>query len=95
MAGNKIAAASCPDLTHRIAALADEPDMTADELKQYFDASPQQLMDAHNTLVTALTATTAAANLGFAPTDALSSATTIQQAIEDLQAQIDALRMQL
>ena len=34
MAGNKIAAASCPDLTHRIAALADEPDMTADELKQ-------------------------------------------------------------
>ena len=94
MAGNKIAAASCPDLTHRIAALADEPDMTADELNQYFDASPQQLMDAHNTLVTALTATTAAANLGFAPTDAL-TATTIQQAVEDLQAQIDAIRMQL
>ena len=94
MAGNKIAAASCPDLTHRIAALADEPDMTADELKQYFDASPQQLMDSHNALVSALTATTAAAELGFAPTDAL-SATTIQQAIESLQAQIDALQMQL
>ena len=94
MAGNKIAAASCPDLTHRIAALADEPDMTADELKQYFVASPQQLMDSHNALVSALTATTAAAELGFAPTDAL-SATTIQQAIESLQAQIDALQMQL
>ena len=51
-------------------------------------------MDAHNTLVTALTATTAAPNLGFAPTDAL-TATTIQQAVEDLQAQIDAIRMQL
>ena len=94
MAGNAVAAAACTGLTHRIADLADEPDMTAAELKEYFDASPQQLMDAHNTLVNALTATTAAANLGFAPTDAL-TATTIQQAVEDLQAQIDAIRMQL
>ena len=91
MAVNAIAAAARRDLTHRISNLADEPDMAADDLKAYFDSSPQELLDSHNALVSALTASQAAADLGFAPTGSL-TATNIQQAIEALQAQIDALK---
>ncbi|MDO5549178.1 MAG: hypothetical protein Q4F79_11940 [Eubacteriales bacterium] len=94
MAVNAIAATARSDFTHRIADLADEPEMQADELKAYFDSSPQELLDSHNALVSALTATQAAADLGFAPTGRL-TATTIQQAIESLQAQIDALSAQI
>lgn len=85
-----IAETALDDLTHRIASLDDEPQMSAKELKQYFDTSPQELMNAHNALVSALTATTAAAQLGFTPARGI-PADTIQGALEQLSARITAL----
>jgi hypothetical protein len=91
MTVNAIAATARSDFTHHITDLADEPDMTADELKAYFDSGPQELLDSHNALVAALTSSQAAADIGFAPTEDL-NATSIQQAIVLLQTQINALK---
>ena len=39
----------------RIASLPDQPNMQPDELKAYFDSSPEQLRQAYNGLCDALT----------------------------------------
>ncbi len=90
MAENRISAAALGDLSCRIADLEDVPTMDAASLKQYFDTSPQELLTAHNALVTALTSTHAAQSLGFQATEHI-PASSIQEAIEHLQQQIDTL----
>ena len=85
-----IAETALAELTHRIASLDDEPQMSANELKRYFDTSPQELMNAHNALVSALIAKTAAGQLGFTPALGI-PADTIQGALEQLSARITKL----
>lgn len=74
-------------LTKKIIALPDQPNMQPDELKQYFDSSPEELRAAINALCDALTAPTASANLGFAQTAGI-PASTIQAALEHLHQQL-------
>ncbi len=81
MADVRIADASIDALRCPIAALKDEPDMNAQELKEYFDGSPTQLMEQLNKLVAALRGRRAAADLGFTSTE-LVPAATVQSAIE-------------
>ena len=80
----------------RISSLPDQPNMQPDELKKYFDSSPEEIRQAHNALCDALTAATsavtAAANLGFQRTAGV-PADNVQDAIEDVQAQLDAAVM--
>ena len=80
----------------RIASLPDQPNMQPDELKAYFDSSPEQLRQAHNGLCDALTeatsSTSAAANLGFQRTAGV-PADNVQAAVENVQAQLDAAVM--
>ena len=80
----------------RIASLPDQPNMQPDELKAYFDSSPEQLRQAHNGLCDALTeatsATSAAAGLGFQRTAGV-PADNVQAAVENVQAQLDAAVM--
>lgn len=75
----------------RIASLPDQPNMQPNELKAYFDSSPEQLRQAHNGLCDALTEVTssasAAANLGFQRTAGV-PADTIQAAVENVQTQV-------
>lgn len=61
--------------------------MQPNELKAYFDSSPEQLRQAHNGLCDALSANTAAASLGFQRTAGV-PADNVQDAIEDVQAQL-------
>ena len=75
--------------TKKITALADQHNMQPDELKAYFDSSPEELRQAHNSLCDALTAPTAAANIGFAQTAGV-PAGTVQAAIENVQSQVTA-----
>lgn len=77
------------EFTNRIAELADQPNMLPDELKQYFDSSPEELRQALNALCDALTAATAAAGIGFAQTAGVPEST-VQAAIENVQAQVTA-----
>lgn len=91
MAENRISAAALGALSCLIADLEDVPSLDAQALKQYFDTSPQELMQAHNALVNALTATSAAGALGFAATASI-PANTIQQALEYLQGEIEAMK---
>lgn len=77
------------EFTNRIAELADQPNMLPDELKQYFDSSPEELRQALNALCDALTAATAAADIGFAQTAGVPEST-VQAAIENVQAQVTA-----
>ena len=63
--------------------------MLPDELKQYFDSSPEELRQALNALCDALTAATAAADIGFAQTAGVPEST-VQEAIENVQAQVTA-----
>lgn len=74
-------------LTHPISALDDQPALSAADLKAYFDADPQQLCDAHNSLISALTAPAAAASIGFQSTSGV-SASTLQDAVVNVQAQL-------
>ena len=74
-------------LTKKIIALPDQPNMQPDELKQYFDSSPEELRAAINALCDALTAPTASANLGFAQTAGI-PVSTIQAALEHLHQQL-------
>ena len=80
----------------RIASLPDQPNMQPNELKAYFDSSPEQLRQAHNGLCDALTeatsGTSAAAGLGFQRTAGV-PADTVQAAVENVQAQLDAAVM--
>ena len=75
--------------TNKIASLPDQPNMLPDELKAYFDSSPEELREALNDLCDALGDTAAAANLGFAQTAGV-PASTVQGAIENVQAQVSA-----
>ena len=77
------------EFTNRIAELADQPNMLPDELKQYFDSSPEELRQALNALCDALTAATAAADIGFAQTAGVPESTVLE-AIEIVQAQVTA-----
>ena len=77
------------EFQNRIIELADQPNMQPDELKAYFDSSPEELRQAHNSLCDALTAPTAAANIGFAQTAGV-PAGTVQAAIENVQSQVTA-----
>lgn len=85
-----IAGAAIAALEHPISALEDRPALSADDLKAYFDADPQQLCDAHNQLIQALTAPEAASGIGFAASDAI-DADTVQAALEQVQEQISDL----
>lgn len=77
--------------TKRISQLADQPNMQPDELKAYFDSSPEQLRQAHNGLCDVLTEATssasAAAGLGFQRTAGV-PADTVQAAVENVQQQV-------
>ena len=77
--------------TKKIIDLIDQPNMQPNELKAYFDSSPEEVRQAHNGLCDALTtatsAATAAANLGFQTTAGV-PADNVQDAIEDVQAQL-------
>lgn len=75
----------------RIASLPDQPNMQPDELKAYFDSSPEELRQAHNGLCDALTEATssagAAASLGFQRTAGV-PADSVQAAVENVQQQV-------
>lgn len=75
----------------RVASLPDQPNMQPNELKAYFDSSPEQLRQAHNGLCDALTEATssasAAANLGFQRTAGV-PADNVQAAVENVQQQV-------
>ena len=73
--------------THKISDLPDQPNMQPEELKAHFDSSPEELRQALNALCDALAAQTAAADIGFAQTAGVSE-TTVQEAIENVQAQV-------
>ena len=80
-----------PEFEHKISDLPDQPNMQPNELKAYFDSSPEQLRQAHNGLCDALTeatsATSAAAGLGFQRTAGV-PADTVQEAVENVQQQV-------
>ena len=82
--------------TKKIIDLIDQPNMQPNELKAYFDSSPEEVRQAHNSLcdalTTATTAATAAANLGFQTTAGV-PADNVQDAIENVQDQLDAAVM--
>lgn len=84
------------DFTHKIIDLRDQPNMQPDDLKAYFDSSPEEVRQAHNGLCDALTtgttAATAAANIGFQRTASV-PADTVQAAVENVQSQLDAAVM--
>ena len=73
--------------THKISDLPDQPNMQPEELKAHFDSSPEELRQALNALCDALAAQTAAADIGFAQTAGVPE-TTVQEAIENVQAQV-------
>lgn len=81
-----------PAFEHPISQLADQPNMQPGELKAYFDANPEILRQGLNGLCDALGNTTAAANLGFAQTAGVPE-NTVQDAIENVQSQLDAAVM--
>lgn len=71
----------------RIISLPDQPNMQPDELKAYFDSSPEELRQAHNGLCDALSTNTAAASLGFQRTAGV-PADNVQTAVENVQQQV-------
>lgn len=75
------------NFSKKISSLRDQPNMQPSELKAYFDSSPEELRQAHNGLCDALSATTAAAALGFQRTAGV-PADTVQSAIENVQSQL-------
>lgn len=81
-----------PAFEHPISQLADQPNMQPGELKAYFDANPEILRQGLNALCDALGDTTAAANLGFTQTAGVPEST-VQDAIENVQSQLDAAVM--
>ena len=77
------------EFAQTISDLADQPNMLPGELKAYFDNNPELLRQGVNALCDALGDTAAAANLGFAQTAGV-PASTVQGAIENVQAQVSA-----
>ena len=75
--------------TKKIQDLPDQPNLQPDELKAYFDSSPEELRESHNALCDALGDATAAANLGFSQTAGVPE-TNVQDAIENVQSQVTA-----
>lgn len=71
----------------RISSLPDQPNMQADDLKAYFDSSPEELRQAFNNLCDALSDLAAATKIGYTPSAAV-PAKTVQEAIEDVQKQV-------
>lgn len=90
MPTSTIAQTAIAALEHPISALDDQPALSAADLKAYFDADPQQLCDAHNDLVSALTAPGAAASIGFRQTSGI-SASTLQDAVVNVQSQLSSV----
>lgn len=72
---------------NQIAALPDTPQLSAQELKRYFDASPEELKNALNGVIVTLTGAEGAENVGFRKSDKV-HAGTVQEAIENVQGQI-------
>lgn len=72
---------------NQIAALPDTPQLSAQELKRYFDASPEELKNALNGVIGTLTGAEGAENVGFRKSDKV-HAGTVQEAIENVQGQI-------
>ena len=79
-------------LTHKIIDLRDQPNMQPDDLKAYFDSSPEEVRLAHNGLCDSLAAVDAAGRIGFQRTAAV-PADTVQAAVENVQSQLDAAVM--
>lgn len=82
-----IAGSEILSFSGNISALDDQPNLSAADLKAYFDKNPQHLRSAHNILVHALLDPGAAAQLGFEATAGVTG-DTIQQAIENVQQQL-------
>lgn len=86
-AGNKL-----NDFTHKIIDLRDQPNMQPDDLKAYFDSSPEEVRQAYNGLCDTLGSAEAASGIGFQRTAAV-PADTVQAAVENVQSQLDAAVM--
>lgn len=80
------------DFTHKIIDLRDQPNMQPDDLKAYFDSSPEEVRQAYNGLCDTLGSAEAASGIGFQRTAAV-PADTVQAAIENVQSQLDAAVM--
>ena len=80
------------DFTHKIIDLRDQPNMQPDDLKAYFDSSPEEVRQAYNGLCDTLGSAEAASGIGFQRTAAV-PADTVQAAVENVQSQLDAAVM--
>lgn len=87
MSNSTISGAAITALEHPISALDDRPALSAADLKAYFDANPQQLCDALNQLVQALTGSAAASEIGFTSSASI-SADNVQEAIDNIHDQL-------
>lgn len=73
--------------TKRLADLPDQPDMSARDLKAYFDSSAEELRLSFNELCNALSDFSAAAKMGYRASAGV-PAKTVQDAIENVQQQL-------
>ena len=73
--------------TKRLADLPDQPDMSARDLKAYFDSSAEELRQSFNELCNALSDLSAAAKMGYRASAGV-PAKTVQDAIENVQQQL-------
>ena len=80
------------NFTHKIIDLRDQPNMQPDDLKAYFDSSPEEVRQAYNGLCDTLGNAEAASGIGFQRTAAV-PADTVQAAVENVQSQLDAAVM--
>ena len=80
------------DFTQKIIDLRDQPNMQPDDLKAYFDSSPEEVRQAYNGLCDTLGSAEAASGIGFQRTAAV-PADTVQAAVENVQSQLDAAVM--
>lgn len=71
----------------RIVDLPDQPDMSARDLKAYFDSSAEELRQSFNELCNALSDFSAAAKMGYRASAGV-PAKTVQDAIENVQQQL-------
>lgn len=78
--------------TKKVSDLADKPYMNPDELKAYFDAAPEEVRNALNSLIDALQSTTddsGAKNIGVSPIEGIAGAN-VQELLISLKADLDA-----
>ena len=75
-------------LDYPISALENQPALSAEELKAYFDGSAEQLMQAHNGMIDALGDRSAAAMVGFAPSNLIPE-DNVQDAVEYVRNQLN------